>query len=334
MGEIDTDSVSNRLRAKAINLDEKKILISILGGSEQEKDLTSGANCSGYGRIRHFRRKTSAGWPSNPLPIDPACHKLGITAPDVMEAQVFQNAACNWRCWYCFVPFGLLAASPKKAAWFSAAELVDLFTQNIPLPHVIDLSGGQPDLTPEWIPWMMKELRRRELDKSVYLWSDDNLSNDYMQRFLSKADLQLMRGYSNYGKACCFKGFDSESFAFNTGAAPVLFERQFELFRSHLALGLDLYAYATFTSPNDKTLSKAMPEFVDRLQEIHPNLPLRTVPLQVTKYGPMQRRIKQAHENSIRNQEAAIQQWNVEIEKRFSQDERGRPIHQVPLGHN
>jgi len=33
---------------------------------------------------------------------------------------------------------------------------------------MIDLSGGQPDLTPEWIPWMMECLSDKGLNKKVY----------------------------------------------------------------------------------------------------------------------------------------------------------------------
>ena len=35
----------------------------------------------------------------------------------MIEAQAFQNAACNWRCWYCYVPFELLAAKEEHADW-------------------------------------------------------------------------------------------------------------------------------------------------------------------------------------------------------------------------
>ncbi len=63
---------------------------------------------------------------------------------------------------------------------------------------------------------MMRELIDRGLDDDVYLWSDDNLSNDYFWAFLSVEDRALIRAYKNYGKVCCFKGYDSESFAFNT----------------------------------------------------------------------------------------------------------------------
>ena len=334
MRAINTDQVSENLRHKAIDLASKKILITRFSGSEQEKDIHEPLNCDDHGRIRHFRRQTSSGWPENPLPIDPAAHKLGILREDLLKAQVFQNSACNWRCWYCYVPFSLLSANPKKATWLGVSEMVDLYLRSDDPPKVIDLSGGQPDLTPEWIPWMMRELRHRNLEKTVYLWSDDNLSNDYLFRFLSKDDLELMRSYQNFGKVCCFKGFDNESFAFNTGAAINLFDRQFELFKRKLALGLDLYAYTTFTSPNEQNIGQKMKVFVDRLQSLHPNLPLRSIPLEIKHFTPMQRRLQAPHENAIRIQRAAIQFWNQEIQKRFSPTERQLPIFEVSLTRN
>ena len=167
---IDTDEFSQALRERSIDLDQHRLLVTNLGGSDQEKDLTLPANCDGYGRIRHFHRKTSDGWPSNPLPIDPASKALGIAASEVLRAQVFQNASCNWRCWYCYVPFPLLAANEKYAGWLCPTELVDLYLTEPSRPKVIDLSGGQPDLVPEWIPWMMSELRSRQLENETYLW--------------------------------------------------------------------------------------------------------------------------------------------------------------------
>ena len=54
---IDTERFAAQLRARAIDLDGGRILISRLAGSEQEVDLTLPANCNGYGRVRHFRRR-------------------------------------------------------------------------------------------------------------------------------------------------------------------------------------------------------------------------------------------------------------------------------------
>jgi len=41
---------------------------------------------------------------------------------------------------------------------------------------LIDLSGGNPELTPEWIFQMMQSLEKRELHDKTYLWSDDTLT--------------------------------------------------------------------------------------------------------------------------------------------------------------
>src|SRR5947208_13474222 len=94
---IDTDALSARYRAAAVRSDECRLLVTDFRGSEQERDLTESANCDGLGRIRHFCRQTSAGWPVNPLPIDPAARFLGVEVSALLRAQVFQNAVCNWR---------------------------------------------------------------------------------------------------------------------------------------------------------------------------------------------------------------------------------------------
>src|SRR5215470_8114148 len=108
MSPIDSDRYSNHLRERSILLSEKKLLISRLSGSMQEKDLSAPVNCCGYGRIHHFCLRPYPDWSANPLPIIPAAHALGYKLQDTLCAQVFQNAACNWRCWYCYVDFALL----------------------------------------------------------------------------------------------------------------------------------------------------------------------------------------------------------------------------------
>jgi len=181
---INTDAISTHYREQSVDLDRRRLLITNFHNTEQEEDFTEPANCNGFGRVRHFHRKTSENWPENPLPIDPACKALGLQPVEMLRAQVFQNASCNWRCWYCFVPFDLLAANRKYSDWLSPAQLIDLYLEQSAPPKMIDLTGGQPDLVPEWVPWMMGEVRARGLESDIYLWSDDNLSNDYLWRIL------------------------------------------------------------------------------------------------------------------------------------------------------
>lgn len=329
---INTEALSSRYRSASVDLKGKRLLITNFLNTEQEKDLSEPPNCGGVGRIRHFRRILgSTCWPPNPLPIDPACKVLGLPSTDMIRAQVFQNAACNWRCWYCYVPFDLLSANPNYSDWLTPTALIDRYLNQADPPPMIDLTGGQPDLVPEWVPWMMTELRNRGLEHRVYLWSDDNLSNDYFWQFLCDADIELIATYPNYGRVCCFKGFNAESFAFNTRAEPALFDQQFELMKRLLTLGIDLYAYTTFTAPSAIGIAEDMHRFVDRLQMLDENLPLRTVPLQIQEFTSVKQRFNQDTSYAIQNQQIAIEAWLQELESRYSSEERACNITDIPL---
>ena len=116
---------------------------------------------------------------------------------------------------------------------------------------------------PEWVLWTMEALRSRGVEGQVYLWSDDNLSNDYFWRYLNERQQALVASFKGYGRVGCFKGWDEQSFSFNTHARPELFERQFELFGRLLKTGIDLYAYATFTADDGHDVPGGMKRFVD-----------------------------------------------------------------------
>lgn len=328
---IDTERLSARYRDAAINAVTHEVLLTDFRGTQQEPDLTEPPNCGGLGRIRHFRRDQAQGWVPNPLPIDPATRALGIAPTSLLCAQVFQTAVCNWRCWYCYVPFDLLSANAKHSRWATAEQLVAAYQNQEEPPLVIDLTGGQPDLTPEWVPWVMRALQEAGLAEQTYLWSDDNLSNDYFWTYLSRDDVSLIRSYRNYGRVACFKGFDEESFAFNTAAEPRLFEHQFALFERFATLGIDLYAYTTFTAPTTHDLTNKMSGFVDRLQRIRHNLPLRTVPLHVQEFTPVGPRLDAVKRSALTNQHDAVAAWNEQLERRFTPDERAMNIAAVPL---
>jgi uncharacterized Fe-S cluster-containing radical SAM superfamily protein len=329
---IDTDRFSTHLRSRGVDLEGRRLLITRFDGSVQEQDLSEPTNCRGLGRLRHFRRATSPGWPDNPLPIDPAARALNVPPDDRLRAQVFQNAVCNWRCWYCYVDFPLLSGNTEHSEMRSAVELVELFAQQPDQPEVIDLTGGQPDLVPEWVPWMLDALADRGLGHHVYLWSDDNLSNDYYFTKLSTQQRATVDAATMYGKVCCFKGYDPASFAFNTAARAELFDRQFELMGRLLReTRIDLYAYATFTSPTDDGVDKAMADFVDRLQALDHGLPLRLIPLQIGAFAPTRPRMGAEHHRALAVQEDAIAAFSEEIARRYCEEERSARICDVPL---
>jgi uncharacterized Fe-S cluster-containing radical SAM superfamily protein len=249
-----------------------------------------------------------------------------------MLAEVFQNAACAWRCWYCYVPFELLGGHERSGVWMTADALVELYAQLPDRPRILDLSGGSPDLTPEWVVWTMDALERVGLSDQVYLWSDDNLSTDFVFTELSVDERKRLADYEHYGRVCCFKGFDAESFSFNTGAAPEQFERQFSRFARYVDLGLDLYGYVTLTGPAVEAVEAGVPALMDRLQAISPALPLRIVPLKISSFGPMLARSTASRlDGALVVQDAAIEAWRRSLEECFSQDDLRRPISEVRL---
>jgi len=326
---IDTQRTSSLLREKAIDIRNKSVLVTNFLGSEQEKDFTEPTNCNGFGRIRHFKLDSILGWPSNPLPILPAAKALGIDSGKEIRAQVFQNSICNWRCWYCFVDYKLLNGDPKRASFLTCDEMLDLYLAQKDPPKMIDLTGGQPDLTPEWIPWMMQAIKDRGLDKEIFLWSDDNLSNDYLWRYLTDEQIRLLSSYEMYARVCCFKGIDEKSFSLNTKAEPQLFFNQFELCKRLLGLGLDLYCYITLTANTNTNFEVAIPKFFDAVQSIDEMLPLRIVPLKILEFTPVVSRMNNIFSDMIEGQNLAIKAWRNELEKRFKPELLELPITEV-----
>ncbi len=302
--------------------DGNKFLIASILGSDQENDLTVPPNCEGYGRIRHFRRVVAEEWTYDPLPIDPACRALGIEKCDMIETQVFQIASCNLNCWYCFVPDELKCAKNSVSKWFTSEELIALYLKETNRAKVIDLSGGNPELVPEWILNTMYALERANISDKVYLWSDDTLTTDYTFTYLSNEQLDYMKHYKNYGKVACFKGYNASSFEFNTGLPKEYFDQQLIRFEKYLDLGIDLYGYITLTTmcKSEEQIVEDVGKFMDRLQKVHMFLPLRIVPLKIVVFTPVKRRLTQGRIDALDNQMIVIKIWKEELKKRYSNE--------------
>ncbi|HEY3295641.1 MAG TPA: hypothetical protein VGL38_09385 [bacterium] len=331
MSYVDTEKLSAIMRRKGLDLANRKVLHASFEKTLQANDLKEPPNCGGFGRIRHFQRDYGESWPENPLPIDPALHWLGAPPANILRVQLFQSAVCTWRCWYCFVDSEVLSGHPLYTAFKSPDELLDSYQLEANRPQVIVLSGGQPDLIPEWTLWFADAMHHRGLHTTTYLWTDDNLSNDYLWKYLAPEEIDRLSRYTNYGRVGCFKGFDESSFSFNTRAAPQEFARQFELMKRLVAQGFDVYGYATFTTDRHDHIQSKVRGFVDKLQEVHPLFPLRTVPLKIQRWTPTGRRMGSEQEKALLLQMDVAAAWMDELTDRFTFDQRSAPIysHQI-----
>lgn len=329
---LNSDKASIRLRDKAIDIKNKALLITKFVGSDQEQDLTDPVNCNGFGRVRHFKLDAGKEWIQNPLPILPAAKALNVNPETQIRAQVFQSSICNWRCWYCFVDYKLLNGDPNHASFHTCDELINLYLKEKNPSPIIDLTGGQPDLTPEWIPWMMQTLKEKEIDNKVFLWSDDNLSNDYFWKYLSDKQIDSICSYKMYSRVCCFKGIDARSFSLNTRANPNLFLNQFALFKRLLEINLDLYCYIILTADSETNFKVEVPKFLDRVQALDDLLPLRILPLRISKiFTPISSRITKEQLEMFDRQYLGLAIWKEELIKRFSTEQLLLPITEIKL---
>jgi hypothetical protein len=98
-----------------------------------------------------------------------------------------------------------------------------------------------------------------------------------------------------------------------------------------LESGLDIYAYVTFTTLNGKSIRDDMKRFVDKLQTMDVNLPLRTIPLEIIKFAPVQERIGNAYDDAIKHQWTAADAWRQELENRFTAAMRAQNIADIKL---
>jgi uncharacterized Fe-S cluster-containing radical SAM superfamily protein len=324
---LDAQKLGERLREKSVDRATKAIRMTKFPGSDQATDLSLPPNCGGYGRIHHFRLEPDPNWITNPLPTLPACKYLGVPITDVLLAQVFQLAACDFRCWYCFVDFELLSASPKHSDTVTPRELLQKMLDEKVNSQVMDLSGGQPELVPEYVLWFLEARKELGLEQSHFVWADDNLSTDNTWRYLTDKEIEFMVQAPGFARVGCLKGFDAESFTFNTRADGALFDRQIELLGRYVRAGFDQYGYITITTMNTDDLQGKMARLLDAIQNrLHPNFPLRIVPLRIFGFNANANRYNPEAET---NQFRALEAWLAEMQRRFSAEALAVPITEV-----
>jgi len=84
----------------------------------------------------------------------------------------------------------------------------------------------------------------------------------------------------------------------------------------------------------DDTLKDArsgITRFVDRLQELSPNLPLRTIPLDIASFTPTRARMNAERIVALRNQYTMVDYWRIELESRYPSHVRECDIASISL---
>jgi uncharacterized Fe-S cluster-containing radical SAM superfamily protein len=210
----------------------------------------------------------------------------------------------------------MLSGNETVSEWLTPDEMIDRYLAEVDRPRIIDLSGGSPDLVPEWIAWTMDAIQVRNLSEFVYLWSDDNLSSNLLMSAEQRPLLRRIEQYAGYGRVCCLKGLDSSSFGFTTGASEDEFELQLRILKSYLATSIDLYGYITLACPPDIDDRGRIRRLMDRLQMMRADFIARLVPLRIEKFSTMAGRLDGYRNEALRHQDELVETWVEELAAR------------------
>ena len=125
------------------------------------------------------------------------------------------------------------------------AELIAADSRDV---VAIDLTGGQPDLIPEWPLELMSELKQTMPNSTTRrIRSEDNLSNDFLWRFLNHRQIGILAESPEYTRVGCFKGFDPDSFSVGSKSDPAGYSRHLEVAARLFSSGFDPYYSTVFT---------------------------------------------------------------------------------------
>lgn len=225
----------------------------------------------------------AAGFPklADQYPCYPAAQAMAVNDDPRAWNRVFtvQVAGCDYACVWCYVPKKLNQAQEAWGKYFTAKEIVDEFLaareQHAKRMNVLRLSGGEVALVPELVVDVVAELKKRELDKEVYVWIDCNLSFPKWIRAIRKKFGEAIKS-PNVGIVGCFKAANEEDFALTTGAESKFYAKTFLTAQLLLSLGADLYLYLPATVPgSEKEVLIKLRRFAERIAELNKNLPLR-----------------------------------------------------------
>ncbi|PIR01727.1 MAG: hypothetical protein COY73_03625 [Candidatus Nealsonbacteria bacterium CG_4_10_14_0_8_um_filter_37_14] len=336
--------LAEKLRPKMIDLKNKKVLLAVLAGTEQQKDLTKERFFESIFRSKIYTKPEDKELdPFRGEPAGIAAKKLNVTPDECNAAFLGQINGCNLNCWYCYVDRVCNSANPKYGRYFSAEEYLKQFlvekrknqdSPNLDLRlNILRISGGEVFIVPEIIVWMVQALEEFKLEDYIYVWVDCNLvTGDFYWKYLTAKQREKIRNFKNLGVCVCHKGFDRQTFHENTRAAPEFFDEQFKLHRRLIDEGLDVYSYLYPVTISTDNLRKRIATFMDKLrEEVSEYAPLRMATPPIKVYGPTKKRLTPEREKALENQWKAMEIWKEELQKRYTPEELSLKPHEVPV---
>jgi uncharacterized Fe-S cluster-containing radical SAM superfamily protein len=344
----DPVKIAEMLRPKMIDLENKKVLLAVLAGTEQQQDLATNRFWENVFRSKIYTKPEDLkASPFRREPAGIAAEKLTLPGETIVTPEKCNAAflgqinGCNLECWYCYVDRVANSADQEHGKFFSAEEYLTQFlieskrnqnAVNLDLHlNILRISGGEVFIVPEIIFWMVEAIEKFKLEKYIYVWVDCNLTTgDFYWKYLTAPQREKIRNFKNLGVCCCHKGFDEETFQENTGADPRFFNEQMAMHRRLIDEGLDVYSYLYPVTSSTERLRERLAAFIDRLrQEVDELAPIKMTTPPIKVYGPTAKRLTPNRTAALENQHLAMKIWKEELQKRYSARQLALQPHQI-----
>lgn len=296
-------------RDKFYRENERAVLFANILETKEAEDFYHCVNHDGFGRIREFTKF------SMHIETELIKHRKFIRIngegrwSEQYLSQVFQIGVCPLRCRYCFVDRQNLDGTNKNSVFLQPEDIIGMFLETWPDIRNLDLSGGSPDLFPEFLFGLLHEIERVGLKGKITIWSESNLDTRFYSR-LSKGMMNYIITFPYFHLLCSLKGWDSESVLYNT-QNTMNFEEQVKGIEFFCRKHFPISVYLVFIGNRVATLEDIRKLYV-RLKNIDMRLPEWCIPLYIKKFSA-QAMEGNLYKDTYGEQKKAAEWWDTLI---------------------
>lgn len=284
-------------------------LFANLLGTKEAEDSYHQINHGGFGRVRNF--KNFLFHVETDIRERRKFFRLNAAGEwcSQFQSQVFQIGICTLKCWYCFVDRENLDGTNPYSAYLKPKDILQMFLESWPNIRNLDISGGSPDLCPEFVLELLCEIERAGLKEKITIWVESNLDVNYYCK-LPRKKIEYMAAFPNFHLLCSLKGWDSPSVAFNT-RNTASFDQQLDGLRFFYQHNFSLSVYLVFVG---KTIAnnKEVTELFNQLKRISRKLPEQCIPIYIKKFHA-QGNVGNSLSKTYDDQKRAARWWDQQI---------------------
>lgn len=272
-------------------------------------------------------------------------------------------ARCPINCWHCYLEECLrdncIDCSNSrncnkqrkteiniKADYMPASKILNDFLQQREIDNekgiytnILRITGGEPFLAPNLILELLEELKRRNLQNEIILWTETNLiplcSNSKGETIVSTELLNNLGQYNNLCVHPCLHGLNKKEFYQITGSRIDDYGQLINALQRLISSGIDIYP--TFGSNTSSPCN--IDCFYNEISKINPMLPLRFCMIEYDlNYLPVLWRHKHIKNfaskfEKVFDRYQIIDKWDKLLQKDFGHKYAEIPRHKINLTH-